>query len=82
MTRNQIIKQMCLTYRHDYDLDRTYGEELSSGINDSERQYIWDMMTQIYDNVIGPNMEFKRVSSPAHSCDIPGCAMCDPCHGL
>ena len=19
---------------------------------------------------------------PAHSCDIPGCAVCDPCHGL
>ena len=60
--REEVILSMCYTYRHDYGLDRASGDSLSSGINDSERSYIYDMMTQIFDNDIAPNMEFKHDS--------------------
>lgn len=26
--------------------------------------------------------EYETSQYEAHSCDIPGCAVCDPCHGL
>jgi len=77
-TRDEIILSMCYTYRNDYGLSRGSGK----GINDSERQYIHDRMTQIFDDDIAPHMDFKRPSYSAHSCDIEGCAVCDPTYGL
>ena len=77
-TREDIILSMCHTYRHDYGLTRASGDVISSGINQSERAYIYDRMTQIFDNDIAPFMDFKRPSYSAHSCDIGGCAACDP----
>ncbi len=79
-TREEIITSMCYTYRHDYGLTRSRDD--INGINDSERQYIHDRMSQIFDNDIAPHMEFKRPSYSAHSCDIEGCAVCDPTYGL
>ena len=81
-TREEVILSMCYTYRHDYGLTRASGDVISSGINQSEREYIYDRMTQIFDNDIAPFMDFKRPSYSAHSCDIQGCAVCDPTYGL
>lgn len=58
-TREQIILSMCYTYRHDYGLDKIPSAPLSCGITESERQYIHHMMSQIFDNDIAPNMDFK-----------------------
>ena len=65
MTREQIINNMCYTYRHDYGLtisddDKMY--TLNSGVTELERKYIWQQMTQIFDNDIAPYMEFKNES--------------------
>ena len=62
MTREQIIHNMCMTYRHDYGLiisedDRMY--TLNSGVTELERKAIWNNMAQIFDNDIAPYMDFK-----------------------
>ena len=63
MTREQIISNMCLTYRHDFGLtissdDKMY--TLNSGVTETERKAIWNTMAQIFDNDISPYMEFKN----------------------
>jgi hypothetical protein len=62
MTREEIINNMCYTYRHDYGL--TISEDykmytLNSGVTELERKGIWITMAQIFDNDIAPYMEFK-----------------------
>jgi hypothetical protein len=62
MTREEIINNMCLTYRHDYGItisedDKMY--TLSSGVTELERKGIWNTMAQIFDNDIAPYMELK-----------------------
>jgi len=64
-TREQIIHNMCMTYRHDYGLtisedDKMY--TLTSGVTEQERKQIWNTMSQIFDNDIAPYMEFKNES--------------------
>jgi hypothetical protein len=63
MTREQLIENMCYTYRQDYGLtisedDRMY--TLNSGVTETERKTIWNTMAQIFDNDIAPHMEFKN----------------------
>jgi len=62
MTREEIINNMCYTYRHDYGItisedDKMY--TLNSGVTELERKGIWNTMAQIFDNDIAPYMEFK-----------------------
>jgi len=64
MTREQIITDMCYTYRHDYGLDRNAKDPpWLSGMTDSERAGLWKTMAQIYDNNIAPNMILKNGKS-------------------
>jgi hypothetical protein len=63
MTREQIIHNMCMTYRHDYELtisedDRMY--TLMSGMTKHEQEALYRDMSQIFDNDIAPYMEFKN----------------------
>jgi len=60
MTREQIINNMCLTFRHDYGLeisedDRMY--TLMSGMTKQEREALYRDMAQIFDNDIAPLLE-------------------------
>jgi len=48
MLRDQIIKNMCSTWRHDYGL-----------LNDNEQKSLFMRMAQIFDNDIAP--EFKKI---------------------
>ena len=62
MTREEIINNMCLTYRHDYGItisedDKMY--TLNSGVTELERKGIWITMSQIFDNDIAPYMKLK-----------------------
>ena len=62
MNREQIINNMCRTFRHDYGLrisedDRMYS--LMSGMTEREAQALYNDMAQIFDNDIAPYMEFK-----------------------
>ena len=64
-TREEIIASMCLTYRHDFNLIVENDEAMYSlsGITRNERQHIWNTMSQIYDNDIGPLLEdYRRVN--------------------
>ena len=62
MNREQVINNMCMTYRHDFGLeisedDRMY--TLTSGMTKREREALYNTMAQIFDNDIAPYMEFK-----------------------
>ena len=55
--REQIINDMCMTFRHDYGLrisedDRMY--TLMSGMTEREAQELFNTMAQIFDNDIAP----------------------------
>ena len=66
-TREQIITDMCYTWRHDYGLDRSEhdgpGGLITAGLTASERQLLWRQMAQIFDNSIAPHMTFKNTST-------------------
>ena len=56
-TREEIINNMCMTFRHDYGLrisedDRMY--TLMSGMTEREAQELYNTMAQIFDNDIAP----------------------------
>jgi hypothetical protein len=64
-TREDIIHSMCMTYRHDYGLERaSYGEftpyPFPAGMTRQEREALHRQMAQIFDNDIAPYMEFKQ----------------------
>ncbi len=60
-TREQIITNMCLTYRHDFGLDRGADEPpWVAGMTNDERMHLWNQMAQIFDNDIAPYMEIKN----------------------
>ena len=59
-TREEIINNMCMTFRHDYGLrisedDRMYS--LMSGMTEREAQALYNNMAQIFDNDIAPLIE-------------------------
>ena len=59
-TREEIINNMCMTFRHDYGLeisedDRMY--TLMSGMTKREREDLYKTMAQIFDNDIAPLLE-------------------------
>lgn len=81
--RHDIITSMCYTSRHDYGLVKLDDEiSISSGMTEKERKFLYDEMAQLYDNCIAPYMEVKKPRRDTHSCDTPGCAVCDPTSGL
>jgi len=69
-TREQIITSMCLTWRHDYGLDRQEhdgpGGLISAGLTEQQRKILWQQMAQIFDNDIAPNMTIKQPVPYAH----------------
>lgn len=62
-TREEIINNMCMTFRHDYGLrisedDRMY--TINSGMTEREALALYNDMAQIFDNDIAPYMDFKK----------------------
>jgi hypothetical protein len=53
-TRDQVISDLCYTWRHDFGLTKNADEVLSSGMTVEERTRLWLQMAQLYDNVIDP----------------------------
>lgn len=47
-TKEDIIRDMCITYRHDYGL-----------LPEEERSFVFRRMSQLYDNCIEPHMKMK-----------------------
>lgn len=59
-TREEIITDMCYTWRHDYGLEKHPEEFIPCGMNDIERRVLWDKMAQIFDNSIQPYVKLKK----------------------
>jgi hypothetical protein len=60
-SREEIITNMCYTYRHDYGLNKDPSDpSWCAGMTPQERQGLWRTMAQIFDNNINPYMEFKK----------------------
>jgi hypothetical protein len=68
MNRENIITNMCFTYRHDYSIIKSEVGGFSSGMTAEERTYLWNTMAQIFDNDIVPHMEFKHVATSRNIC--------------
>jgi hypothetical protein len=68
MSRENIINNMCFTYRHDYSIIKSEAGGFSSGMTAEERTYLWNTMAQIFDNDIVPHMEFKHVATSRNIC--------------
>jgi hypothetical protein len=77
-TRDEIINNMCYTWRHDYGIvkDAEYKnhnseliDSVSAGMYQWEREHLWKQMAQIFDNDIAPNMEFKSTATSRNTCD-------------
>jgi hypothetical protein len=60
-TRERIIDSMCLTWRHDFGVDKGG----FCGMTDGERSALRSKMAQLFDNDITPHMEFRREERPA-----------------
>jgi hypothetical protein len=57
-TREQIITDMCYTYRHDYGLDKDPNDpSWLSGMTPDERKELYNIMAQLYDDNIKPFIE-------------------------
>lgn len=57
-TREEIINDMCMTYRHDYRLEISEYDKIEmpfmNGMTAAERKALFDTMAQIFDNDIAP----------------------------
>lgn len=59
-TREEIITSMCLTWRHDYGLDKHPDDApFVAGMLPRERKELWNRMAQIFDNDILPHVTLK-----------------------
>jgi hypothetical protein len=63
-TREEIITDMCMTYRHDYGLNKLPSDpSWCAGMTPEERKGLYDTMAQIFDNDIQPIMDLKNGKS-------------------
>jgi len=63
-SREEVITDMCYTYRHDYGLDKDpNGPPWLAGMTPDERTGLYNTMAQIFDNNIAPVMELKNGKS-------------------
>jgi hypothetical protein len=74
MNREQIIYNMCMTFRHDYGLeisedDRMY--TLNSGMTRSEREELFHTMAQVFDHNIAPLVDSAIKYEAGTHCPIP-----------
>ena len=59
--RDQVIREMCLSYRDDYDLKKLPTDpSWVRGLTDAERQGLWQTMALIYDTEIEPIINGKN----------------------
>jgi hypothetical protein len=74
MNREQIINDMCMTFRHDYGLvisedDKMY--TLMSGMTEREREALFNDMAQIFDHNFATSLEEYRKVNEGEAITIP-----------
>lgn len=79
-TKEQIITDMCYTWRHDYGLKKYadpggYSFPFTSGMTDEERQQLYNSMKQVFENAIEPYVSLNMFLDGG--CAERGCAMKD-----
>jgi hypothetical protein len=68
-TKEEVIHDMCLTYRHDYGLRKLEGEpNWTSGMTEQDAKMLYKTMEQIYNNNIEPIIDhYKEVENALKS---------------
>jgi hypothetical protein len=61
--REETIMRMCYSQRHDYGLEKSQTDQLSSGMSAEEREILWKNMAQLFDHCVAPYMMFKVTDS-------------------
>lgn len=60
-SKEQIIHDMCMTYRHDYGLRKKSGEpSWTAGMTEEDAKMLYKTMEQIYNNDIAPIIEHYK----------------------
>ena len=71
---------MQMTFEVIIDTDEATPDEMEDAITDALRVVDMPNYDTLY--IDNPRVTYKRPRGPDHSCDITGCAVCDPCNGL
>lgn len=59
LSRSEVVEAMCLTWRHDFGVDRTSDFDLS-GFTDADRAALRSAMGQLFDQHIAPAIAAER----------------------
>ena len=71
-TREEIITDMCMTYRHDYGLDKLPGDPpWTAGMTPDERKGLYTTMSQIYEHNTEPLLEQYKDLQDGNSVVVP-----------
>ena len=71
-TREEIITNMCYTYRHDYGLDKDPNDPpWTAGMTPDERNGLYLTMSQIYEHSIKPFVEQYKDLQEGNSVILP-----------
>ena len=71
-TREQIITDMCYTYRHDYGLDKDPSDPpWTAGMTPDERKGLYQTMSQIFEHNIEPLLKQYNALTEGNSVVIP-----------
>jgi hypothetical protein len=72
MTKEEIIHDMCMTYRHDYGLRKDPNEPpWTAGMTEEDAKMLYKTMAQIYTNNIEPLLKEFNDLKEGHSVQIP-----------
>ena len=52
--RDRVVESMCLTWRHDFGLDKLEGCDFCSGMTDKEREHLRGQMGKLFDHHFAP----------------------------
>jgi len=64
-SKEEIINEMCLSYRHDYGLRKEPGDpSWTAGMTEQDAKMLYITMEQIYDKTVVPMLEhYSKLSS-------------------
>lgn len=72
MKKEQIIHDMCMTYRHDYGLRKEPGEPpWTAGMTEQDAKMLYKTMEQIYNNNIEPLLKEYSDLKEGHAVQVP-----------
>ena len=74
INREQIINNMCMTFRHDYGLVISEDERmytLNSGMTELERQGLFSTMSLVFDHHFATSLEEYRKVNEGEAITIP-----------